>query len=100
VVTLFRELRGGATLDGTMKLKTPSGALSTAEVISVMNGGLAMAGYYGDGVLRAPDLAAGLTGAIVKDPVQDRVVWLEYLKTVVKEREGWKDLYRACMEVL
>ncbi|ATB41524.1 hypothetical protein CYFUS_006990 [Cystobacter fuscus] len=100
VVTLFRELRGGATLDGTMKLKTPSGALSTAEAISVMNGGLAMAGYYGDGVLRAPDLAAGLTGAIVKDPVQDRVVWLEYLKTVVKEREGWKDLYRACMEVL
>jgi hypothetical protein len=51
-------------------------------------------------VLRAPDMAAGLTGAIVKDPVQDRVVWLEYLKTVVKEREGWKDLYRACMEVL
>ncbi|ADO70998.1 ATP-binding protein [Stigmatella aurantiaca] len=100
VVTLFRELRGGATLDGTTKLKTPSGALSTAEAISVMNGGLAMAGYYGDGVLRAPDLAAGLTGAIVKDPVQDRLVWLEYLKTVVKEREGWKDLYRACMEVL
>ena len=100
VVTLFRELRGGATLDGTMKLKTPSGSLSTAEAISVMNSGLAMAGYYGDGVLRAPDIAAGLTGAVVKDPVQDRVVWLEYLKTVVKEREGWKDLYRACMEVL
>jgi MoxR-like ATPase len=100
VVTLFRELRGGATLDGATKLKTPSGALSTAEIISVVNGGLAMAGYYGDGVLRAPDIAAGLTGAIVKDPVQDRVVWLEYLKTVVKEREGWKDLYRACMEML
>ncbi|QRK05983.1 AAA family ATPase [Archangium violaceum] len=100
VVTLFRELRSGATTDGATKLKTPSGALSTAEIISVVNGGLAMAGYYGDGVLRAPDMAAGLTGAIVKDPVQDRVVWLEYLKTVVKEREGWKDLYRACMEVL
>lgn len=100
VVTLFRELRAGATLDGATRLKTPSGSLSTAEIISVMNGGLAMAGYYGDGVLRAADLAAGLTGAIVKDPVQDRVVWLEYLKTVVKDREGWKDLYRACMEVL
>lgn len=100
VVTLFRELRGGATEDGATKLKTPSGSLSTAEIISVVNGGLAMAGFYGDGVLRAPDMAAGLTGAIVKDPVQDRVVWLEYLKTVVKEREGWKDLYRACMEVL
>ena len=46
------------------------------------------------------DLAAGLTGAVVKDPVQDRVVWLEYLQTVVKEREGWKDLYRSCKDVL
>ena len=59
-----------------------------------------MAGYYGDGTLRAADVAAGLTGAIVKDPVQDKVVWLEYLRTVVREREGWKDVYRACNEVL
>ena len=100
VVTIFRELRAGATADGATKVKSPSGSLSTAEAISVINGGLAMAGYFGDGVLRSGDLAAGLTGAIVKDPVQDRVVWLEYLKTVVKERAGWKDLYRASMDVL
>jgi MoxR-like ATPase len=100
VVTIFRELRSGVTSDGKTKIKSPSGTLSTAEAISVLNNGLAMAGYYGDGQLRAGDLAAGLTGAIVKDPVQDRVVWLEYLQTVVKERDGWKDLYRACQEVL
>jgi MoxR-like ATPase len=100
VVTVFRELRSGLTEDGKTKVKSPSGTLSTAEAISVLNNGLAMAGYYGDGTLRADDLAAGLTGAIVKDPVQDRVVWLEYLQTVVKERDGWKDLYRACREVV
>jgi MoxR-like ATPase len=100
VVTVFRELRSGLTEDGRTKLKSPSGTLSTAEAISVVNNGLAMAGYYGDGVLHAGDLAAGLTGAIVKDPVQDRIVWLEYLQTVAKEREGWKDLYRSCREVL
>lgn len=100
VVTVFRELRQGATADGRMKLKSPSGTLSTGEAISVVNSGLAMAGYFGDGTLRAPDLAAALTGAVVKDPVQDRVVWLEYLQTVVKERDGWKDLYRGCMDVL
>ncbi|MBA2286544.1 MAG: AAA family ATPase [Ktedonobacteraceae bacterium] len=100
VVTVFRELRSGMTLDGKTKLKAPSGTLSTAEAISVINSGLAMAAYYGDGRLNASDLAAGITGAIVKDPVQDRVVWLEYLQTVVKERDGWKDLYRACQEVL
>jgi MoxR-like ATPase len=99
VVTIFRELREGVTTDGSTKVKSPSGTLSTAEAISVVNGGLAMAGFYGDGVLRGGDLAAGITGAIVKDPVQDRLVWLEYLKTVVKERDGWKDLYRACMDV-
>jgi MoxR-like ATPase len=100
VVTVFRELRGGVTLDGKTKVKSPSGTLSTAEAISVINSGLAMAAYYGDGQLHAGDLAAGITGAIIKDPVQDRVAWLEYLQTVVKERDGWKDLYRACHEVL
>ncbi len=98
MVTIFRELRNGLTEDGKSKIKMPSGSLSTAEAISVINSGLAMAAFYGDGVLRAADLAAGITGAVIKDPVQDRVVWLEYLKTVAKEREGWKDLYRACME--
>lgn len=100
VVTVFRELRSGVTLDGKTKIKTPSGTLSTAEAISVVNSGLAMAGYYGTGELQAGDLAAGLTGAVIKDPVQDRVIWLEYLQTVVKDRDGWKDLYRACNEVL
>ena len=99
IVTIFRELRNGVTVDGKMKLKSPSGTLSTAEAISVVNSGLAMAGYYGDGVLRAGDLAAGVIGSIVKDPVQDAIVWNEYLQTVVKERDGWKDIYRACREM-
>ncbi len=99
VVTVFRELRSGQTTDGKAKVKSPSGTLSTGEAISVVNSGLAMAGYFGDGMLRAGDLAAAMTGAIVKDPVQDRAVWLEYLETVVKERDGWKDLYRSCRDI-
>lgn len=99
VVSIFRELRSGATEDGRTKLKVPSGTLSTAEAISVMVGGLSLAAYFGDGELRADDVAAGLVGAIVKDPVQDAVVFKEYLETVVKDRDGWKDLYRACREV-
>lgn len=98
VVTVFRELRDGQTADGKAKLKQPSGTMSTGEAISVVNQGLALAAHFGDGVLRAGDVASGLVGAVIKDPVQDRVVWLEYLETVVKERDGWKDLYRACRE--
>jgi MoxR-like ATPase len=96
VVTVFRELRGGVTSDGKTKIKSPSATLSTAEAIAVMNQGLSLAAHFGDGTLRAADVAGGLVGAVVKDPVQDRVVWQEYLETVVKERDGWKDLYRAC----
>ncbi|WP_226980505.1 hypothetical protein [Xanthomonas sp. LMG 12459] len=66
--------------------------------MSVNNNGMALAGQYGDGALRPGDMAAGMIGAIVKDPVQDALVWKEYLETVVKEREDWKDLYRAFRE--
>jgi MoxR-like ATPase len=100
VVTIFRELRSGATLDGKSKLKMPSSTLSTAEAISVMNSGLSMAGYFGDGTLKAADLAAGIIGAVVKDPVQDKIVWQEYLETVVKTRDNWKDFYRACRDLM
>jgi MoxR-like ATPase len=98
IVTVFRELRAGVTADGKTKLKSPSGTLSTAEAISVVNSGLALAAHFGDGRLRAADVASGLVGAVIKDPVQDRVVWQEYLEAVVKERDGWKDVYRACRE--
>jgi MoxR-like ATPase len=96
LVRIFRELRSGRTEDGRTQLKSPSATLSTAEAISVIQSGLALAGHFGDGVLRPHDLASGLVGAVVKDPVQDAVVWSEYLETVVKERSDWKDLYRAC----
>src|SRR5438034_96351 len=37
VVTVFRELRDGVTADGKTKIKSPTGTLSTAEAISVVN---------------------------------------------------------------
>jgi MoxR-like ATPase len=98
IVTVFRELRSGVTADGKTKLKSPSGTLSTAEAISVVNSGLALAAHFGDGRLNAADVASGLIGAVVKDPVQDQLIWQEYLETVVKERDGWKDIYRACRD--
>lgn len=99
VVTIFRELREGKTSDRKAKIKSPSGTLSTAEAISVVNNGLAMAGYFGDGVIRASDLVSGIYGAVVKDPVQDKVVWEEYLETVVKRRDDWSDIYRAARDL-
>lgn len=99
LVTLFRELRSGRTTDGRTKVKMPSATLSTAEAISVVNSGQALAMHFGDGVLKARDLAAGVIGAVVKDPIQDGTIWQEYLETVVKERKEWADLYRAFKEL-
>jgi MoxR-like ATPase len=99
VVQVFRELRSGVTSDGRTTLKVPSGTLSTAEAISVLTNGMALAAHFGDGHLRATDVAAGLVGAIIKDPEHDGVAWNEYLEAVVREREDWRDLYRACRDL-
>jgi MoxR-like ATPase len=99
VVTVFRELRSGATEDGRTRLKSPTGTLSTAEAISVVTNGRALAAHFGDGVLRPADVAAGIVGAVIRDPVSDHVVWREYLETVARERDGWGAFYRACREV-
>jgi len=99
VVTIFRELRAGQTLDGKNKLKVPSGVLSTAEAISVLANGMALAGNFGDGQVTAHDLAAGLQGAVVKDEEKDKVVWQEYLTNVLKKRGAeWRPLFTACAE--
>ncbi|UGT64144.1 ATP-binding protein [Nocardia asteroides] len=99
VVRVFRELRAGVTADGRTKLKSPSGTLSTAEAISVITNGIALSAHFGDGVLRASDIAGAVLGSVIKDPVADSVVWTEYLEAVVRERPEWADFYRACREV-
>lgn len=99
VVTIFRELRSGQTLDGKNKIKSPSGVLSTAEAISLLANRMALAGNFGDGRVAAGDIAAGLQGAIVKDEEKDQAVWDEYLKNVMKKRGAdWRPLFNACSE--
>ncbi|MBE2998293.1 AAA family ATPase [Nocardiopsis sp. HNM0947] len=99
VVTVFRELRSGVTEDGSAKVKSPSGTLSTAEAISTVISGLTLSAHFGDGQLRPADVAAGIQGAVVQDRVSDGVVWREYLETVARDRDGWGEFYRACREV-
>lgn len=100
IVTIFRELRSGATLDNKEKIKPPSGVISTAEAISLLTGSMALAGSFGSGQTTEEDLAAGLQGAIVKDEEKDRLVWKEYLDNVMKKRGSeWRSLYNACREM-
>ena len=100
IVTVFREIRDGKTLNGKVKLKTSTGTLSTAEAISVGVSAWAEAAHFGDGRIDANALATNIVGAVVKDPVQDSVALAEYLETVIRTRDGWSDLYEAIREVI
>ena len=100
IVTVFRELREGMTLDRKEKVKPPSGVMSTAEAISLLTNSMALAGSFGSGEIQDRDLAAGLQGAIVKDDEKDRMVWKEYLENIMKKRGSeWRPLYKACREI-
>ncbi|MCM8541185.1 MAG: AAA family ATPase [Lentisphaeraceae bacterium] len=100
VVTIFRELRSGMTLDSRNKIKSPSGILSTAEAISLLTNSMALAGSFGSGQVEDEDLAAGLQGAIIKNDEKDSLVWQEYLNNVMKRKGGdWQKLYSSCCEL-
>ncbi|MDR1897484.1 MAG: AAA family ATPase [Prevotellaceae bacterium] len=100
IVTIFRELRRGATLDDKQKLKSPSGVISTAEAISLITNSMALAASFGNGSISDEDLAAGLQGAVVKDEEKDKIVWKEYLENVMKKRgAAWRGLYNTCSEI-
>ena len=100
IVTIFRELRQGATLDQKQKLKSPTGVISTAEAISLITNSMALAGSFGNGTITDRDIAAGLQGALVKDEDKDKLIWKEYLENVMKKRGAeWRGLYNTCIEL-
>ncbi|MBY3432892.1 AAA family ATPase [Rhizobium laguerreae] len=100
IVTMFREIREGRTLDNKTKLKTSTGSLSTAEAIAVGVSAWSHAGHFGSGSVDAHALASNIVGAVVKDPVQDKIALEAYLDVVARGRAGWSDLYYAIREVL
>ena len=84
VCTIFRELRGGMTLDA----------------ISLLAGSMALAGSFGNGEITDYDLASALQGAVVKDEDKDGLAWKEYLENVMKKRGSrWLGLYKECKEL-
>jgi MoxR-like ATPase len=96
LVTLFRELRQGRTLDGQAKVKSPSAPLSTAEAISVLFNGAILAASFGDGRVNAEDLTRSLLGSVVREDAKDAACLLEYMETVARGRGGaWHKLYEA-----
>ena len=99
IVTVFRELREGKTLDGQLKIKPTSGVLSSAEAISLMVNSMALAGSFGNGKVTDSELAAALQGAVVKDDDKDKAAWEEYLENIMRKKgSDYASLYAECRE--
>jgi MoxR-like ATPase len=99
LVTIFRELRGGQTLDQSQKIRSPQSTLSPAEIISVVQNSKAMAAYF-PGRETQEYFIPSLIGAVVKDPEWDKSLLQEYNENVLKNRPGWEKIYQALYQEL
>jgi hypothetical protein len=102
LATVFAELRRGQTLDGKSKVKSPSTALSTAELISVVTNGGLLWSFFGDGRPSVRDCVASLVGTVAKENRADLDVFHEYLETIVKPRRDglWPEFYESGQVIL
>jgi len=98
LVTVFRDLRLGRTVEG-WSVEKPSSVMSTAEAVAVASSmGLAATYFPGDRDL-ARLLPEYLLGVVMKDEPKDRGKLLAYWDATVKRRaEGEARLWKALHE--
>jgi len=103
LATVFREMRNGATGDGTTFQK-PSTTLSTAEAIGVALDAAIHARYFGSGEVGVAEIAHNLVGSIVKEDLADLAVLKEYLALIAKKRgakdASWKAFHDAASKAV
>jgi len=96
LVTTFRELRAGETVDGQAleRLTTP---MSTAEAVSVAHAVGVRGHYLGGGRATPADVVECLAGAAAKDDKEDLSRLRQYLEQRVAKKSGphWKAFYEA-----
>ncbi len=96
LVTTFRELRQGKTIDGK-GIETPSTVLSTAEAVGTAYAAGVHAYYYNDGEVQPMHLVRHLVGSVLKDNPDDLKTVRHYFEHVIKKRKTgrWKEFYDA-----
>ena len=96
LVTTFRELRQGQTVDGK-GIDSLSTVLSTAEAVGTACAAGMHAYYYADGRLSPAHMVQYLVGAVLKDNPDDLKKVRHYFDHVVKPRKKgqWPEFYAA-----
>lgn len=102
LVTAFQDMRNGKTADG-VQIKSPGTVMSTAEAVNVVFSAAMRSAHLGDGKLKAEDIAAQISGVVIKDSQDDQRKLKHYLETVGKERarksKHWKALLKTIGEI-
>ncbi len=94
LVTVFQELRAGATREGT-PIKTLDAVMSTAEAVNVVHAAALEAAFLGNGQVTPRELANQLQGVLLKDSIDDVKRVQHYFDTVVRERGRRDDAWKA-----
>ena len=102
LVTAFADLRTGATASGA-PVKRPEAVMSTAEAVNVGVAASMSARYFGDGTVRAADVARQLVGVALKGEDEDARRMRFYVDSVVRERARssaeWKEFLSASQDL-
>lgn len=101
IVTTFRELRQGKTVDGK-GMEGLSTVLSTAEAVGTAYAAGIHAFYYADGKVQPTHLVRHLVGSVLKDNPDDLKKVRHYFDHVVKRRKSgrWPEYYQARDELV
>jgi len=100
LVTTFRELRVGKTVEGK-GMESLSTVLSTAEAVSTACAAGIHAYYYSDGQVQPEHVVQHLVGTVLKDNPDDLKKVRHYFDHVVQKRTNplWKRFYDARHEL-
>lgn len=100
LVTTFRELRQGKTVDGK-GIEGVSTVLSTAEAVATASAAGMHAYYYADGNLTPSHIVQYLVGSVLKDNADDLKKLRHYFDNVIKSRKTgyWQDFFHARNEL-
>lgn len=100
LVTLFRELRDGKTLDGKQKIRSSKAHLSPAEAISILHHARIHSHYFNKNQLSADQILPGVINALRHIDEDEPAVLQEYNETILKKRSDWKEWHQALKELL
>lgn len=100
LVTTFRELRTGKTVEGK-GLESLSTVMSTAEAVGTACAAGTHSYYFGDGEISPDHLVRHLVGSVLKDNPEDLKKVRHYFDHVIKKRRKgkWSNFYAAKSEL-